>query len=225
MRRGRVAGARRARTAIGLGLLCLVATLPGHAQEAESPAAAQAAPPPARPRAAAAPKAAETPAPSEFAWIRGEVRVNYRVSPTPNATPLGIVTTGDRVGILERRSGWARVLIGDDGVGWLPENLLDTTPPPLEHIAQLEAQIADLRAQLEAAEQEANGLRDQVAQLSGKDAEREEAMRRLSEENRDLRAGERWPYLVTGASILGIGLVVGRFLRGASSRRSYSRIR
>ena len=49
-------------------------------------------------------------------------------------------------------------------------------------------------------------------------------MRRLSEENRDLRAGERWPYLVTGAGILGIGLAVGLLVRGGT-RRSSSRIR
>jgi hypothetical protein len=50
-------------------------------------------------------------------------------------------------------------------------------------------------------------------------------MRRLKDENRDLRAGERWPYLVTGAAILGIGFVLGRILFRGGSRRSYSRIR
>jgi hypothetical protein len=87
-----------------------------------------------------------------------------------------------------------------DAIGWLPTSYLESKPPPLEHVAQLEAQVADLQAKLDAAQREAGEHRGHIEQLSTADAERAEAMRRLSEENRDLRAGERWPYLVTGAA-------------------------
>jgi uncharacterized protein YgiM (DUF1202 family) len=161
--------------------------------------------------------------PSEQAWVRGEVRTNFRANPTPTSIPMGVVKTGDQVGVFERRGDWARILVGEV-IGWIPTSFLDSTPPPHEHVAILEAKVADLQAKLESATKDANESKARVEQLAVTDSEREAAMSRLSEENRDLRAGERWPYLVTGAGILGIGLAVGLLLRG-STRRSSSRIR
>jgi hypothetical protein len=155
--------------------------------------------------------------------VRGELRVNFRTTASPTSAPVGIAKTGDKVGVFERRGEWARIQLGDS-IGWLPTSFLDPQPPPLAHVAQLEAQLADLQAKLDAALRESGEHLERIERLSTADAERGEAMRRLSEENRDLRAGERWPYLVTGAGILGIGLAVGLLVRGGS-RRSSARIR
>ncbi len=244
----RVRGAARGRLAASLTIAAVaiafgVAVAPSGAQEqppraepqAEAPRAA-AAPeakpaPAARPdaakrSAAAKPPATPTPAPappSEQAWVRGEVHVNFRANASPTSAPVGVVKTGEQVGVFERRGEWARIQLGD-AIGWLPTSFLDSKPPPLEHVARLEAQVADLQAKLDAAVNEAGEDRERIERLSTADAERAEAMRRLSEENRDLRAGERWPYLVTGAGILGIGLAVGLLVR-SGTRRSSSRIR
>jgi uncharacterized protein YgiM (DUF1202 family) len=217
---------------VGLGV-----AVPSRAQEA-APAQAPAAEPapapdpapeakPAPPKkpASANPAEPEVPAapPSEQAWVRGEVKTNFRANPTPNSRPMGVVKTGDQVGVYERRGEWARILVGEL-IGWIPTSYLDTTPPPTQHVAMLEAQVAELQTKLDAATRDAAESKARVEQLAITDSEREAAMRRMSEENRDLRAGERWPYLVTGAGILGIGLAVGLLLRG-STRRSSSRIR
>jgi hypothetical protein len=196
------------------------AVAPVPAAQGVPAAAAKPAPKPAAAREASA----APPAPSERAWIRTELKVNFRASASPSGAALGVLTTGEGVGVIERKNGWARILVGENTIGWLPESYLDAEPPPKEHVAQLTAQVTELQGNLDEAEREAASLRGQIAELSGKDAERDEAMRRLREENRDLRAGERWPYLVTGAGILGIGVTVGLFLRGGS-RRSYSRLR
>ncbi len=196
------------------------------AEPAPAAAPAKARPATARKSPSAKP-AAEPPAPpappSEKAWVRGEVKTNFRTNPTPNSTPMGVVKTGDSVGVFERRGDWARILVGDL-IGWIPTSYLDSTPPPHEHVAMLEAQVAELQAKLDTATREASESKARIEQLAITDSERETAMRRMSEENRDLRAGERWPYLVTGAGILGIGLAVGLLLRGGT-RRSSSRIR
>ncbi len=223
--------------AIALGIS--VAARPSAAQQdppavlPKTPAAESTAetPPPPKPdvpkrSAASRPPAEPTappPPPSEQAWVRGEVRVNFRASASPNGVPVGVAKTGDQVGVYERRGDWARIQFGDS-TGWLPSSVLDPQPPPLEHVAQLEVQLAALQAKLDAATVHATEQSARVDQLTAADTERAEAMRRLSEENRDLRAGERWPYLITGAGILGIGLAVGLLLRGGT-RRSSSRIR
>jgi uncharacterized protein YgiM (DUF1202 family) len=195
--------------AIGAGLVVVAA--PGGAQQAQPAADAEQAAP------------AEAAPPAEHAWVGGEVRTNFRANASANSTPLGVVKTGDRVEVVERRGDWTRIRVGD-AAGWIPSAQLDLSPPPTEHVAVLEARVAELQAQLDAATRSAEADKERVEQLAATDAEREEAMRRMSEENRDLRAGERWPYLVTGAGILGIGLAVGLLLRGGT-RRSSSRIR
>ena len=186
------------------------------------PAPAAAPKPAPRKPAAAAP--AEIPKPTERAWVRGEVKINYRASASPNSTPLGVLTTGNEVGVIERKNGWARVLVGENSVGWLPESYLNAEPPPLEHVAMLEAQVAELQKNLDETERESAALRGQVAEMSGREAEREEEMRRLRDENRDLQAGERWPYMIMGAAIFVSGIVAAVILR-PGSRRSSARLR
>lgn len=203
----------------------MTAPAPAAPTEAAAPAAAApSAPAPAAKPAATRGTPEAPPTPSERAWIRSELKVNFRASASPSSAALGVLATGEGVGVIERKNGWARILVGESTVGWLPESYLDAEPPPKEYVTQLEAQVAELQKNLDEAEREAASLRGQIAELSGKDAERDEVLRRLREENRDLRAGERWPYLVTGAGILGIGITVGLFLRGGS-RRSSSRLR
>jgi len=199
------------RAAVALGALAIGAL-------AAEPAAAQ----PAA-RAPAAPAAAEVaepaPAPSETAWVRGEVRMNFRATPSPSATPMGIVATGDQVVVLERRGGWARIRVASGEAGWLPESMLGAEAPPVERVAQLEAELASVRQELSVAQREIETLQRRDEEREARTSERETAFEQLEEENRDLRAGERWPYMVTGASILGAGLTAGFLMRGGASRR------
>jgi uncharacterized protein YgiM (DUF1202 family) len=161
----------------------------------------------------------------EKAWVSGQVRVNFRAAPSLDGTPLGILASGDAVTILEHRGDWARIETADGASGWISRDYLDTQPPPTERIHQLEARITDLQRQLAGSRQENDALQQRISNLGSEQGQRDERLEQLQAENRDLRAGERWPYLVTGASILGAGMVVGALIRGWSSRRMSPRIR
>jgi len=165
------------------------------------------------------------PAAPQKAWVSGQVRVNFRAAPAIDGAPLGILTSGDPVTILERRGDWARVETAEGASGWISRDYLDAQPPPAERIRELEARIADLQRQLAGSRQETDALRERIANLGSERDQRDERLEQLRAENRDLRAGERWPYLVTGASILGAGMVAGALVRGWSSRRISPRIR
>lgn len=162
---------------------------------------------------------------AEPAWVRGEVKVNYRSAAFPTATALGLLKTGDAVEVVERKGGWARIQLPNGAGGWLPETMLDAQAPPLERLAQLEGEVGGLRDQLASAQKELDTLRARNVELENQRAEREQVMQQLTDENSDLRAGERWPYLVTGASILGAGMLVGALVARSSARRSGPRIR
>jgi uncharacterized protein YgiM (DUF1202 family) len=188
---------------------------------ASSPGAAQERAPSAPTAAPGAGEAAAEPAPTpeETAWVRGELRVNFRASPAPNATPLGVVTTGEQVVVLERRGGWARIRVASGQAGWLAGSMLQPEAPPVERAAQLEAELTAVREELAVAQRELETLQRRHEEREARAQEREAAFAELEAENRDLRAGERWPYMVTGASILGAGLTAGFLIRGGASRR------
>jgi hypothetical protein len=165
------------------------------------------------------------PAGAEEAWVRGELKLNFRASPNTTATPLGIVQTGDAVKVLERREGWARIEAAGGATGWLPESVLESVPPLGNRVAELEGEVSEARRALSAAQGELEALRARNAELEAAGSTREAELRGLEEENRVLRAGERWPYMLMGAAILGAGMLVGALLGGRSSRRMSSRIR
>jgi uncharacterized protein YgiM (DUF1202 family) len=157
--------------------------------------------------------------------VRGELRVNFRAAPLPTSTLLGVVKTGEPVSVVERRSGWARIQLPNGSGGWLPEGFLDSQPPAAQHAEEMQAELAALRQQLVAVTRERDELREQSTQIGASQAEREATVRQLTEENRDLRAGERWPYLITGGAILGAGMLVGALVARSSGRRSSPRLR
>jgi uncharacterized protein YgiM (DUF1202 family) len=218
-RRHRTASPRALPAAALLVLVSALSVGPARPAPAASPGEPPAASDPARGQA---PAAGEQP--PERAWVRGELRLNFRASPSSESTPLGIVTTGDEVQVLERRGGWARIQVDENPPGWLPDSMLAPEPPPTKQLAELQGRVKELQSSLDAATRDAATQREALEKVRAADAGREDAMRRLTEENRDLRAGERWPYLVTGAGLLGIGIAVGILLRGPS-RRPSSRIR
>ncbi len=181
-------------------------------------------PAPARAQDEAAAEAEMAP-PEEKAWIRGDLKLNFRSAPNAEATPLGILETGDAVAILERRTGWVRIQDDEDHIGWIPESYLDSEGPLTERLRELEGELAGVREELAAAHREIAAFEESQRALEARDAEREALFQQLDEENRVLRAGERWPFLIMGAAILGAGFIGGLLMRGTSARRSSSRIR
>lgn len=206
---------RRAGPGIAAVLAAVLVALPAPTH-AQSEAAA--------PDEAAAAEAESAPA-AETGWIRGHLKLNFRAAPNADAKPLGIVETGDAVTILERRSGWARVRTEGGETGWISESYLDPEGSPSERIGELDQELAGVRKELAAAQREIAALAEARQALDARAAEREALFQQLDEENRVLRAGERWPFLIMGAAILGAGFIGGLLMRGSSGRRSSSRIR
>lgn len=161
---------------------------------------------------------------AEGAWVRGEVRLNVRSGPSTDYRILGVVSTGDAVTILERGESWTQIQTLEGKQGWIPAGYLDPEPPPTVQLANLESEVETLRKQLSETQALATRLRSENEALAGQDEQQKQSIRELTEENLDLKAGARWPYLITGASILTIGMVAGAIL-GRTSGRRRSRIR
>jgi SH3 domain protein len=197
MPRGTEARWRRGRGRAGAASLCAVGLLLG------APGAARA----------------------ESAWIKDELSLNLRTGPGVQFRIMGRVETGDAVQVLERGDGWTKVGVPSIGEGWIPEGYLQPTPPAAVRLAQSESQTTEFREQLESLTKRAAELEQENEKLAGRDGEQRQKITTLTRENLELRAGARWPEWITGAAILGSGMLMGMIVRSLSGRRSRPRIR
>ena len=158
--------------------------------------------------------------------MRGEVRLNVRTGPSNEHRIVGGVKTGDALRVLERRERWTRVRTPDGKQGWIPGGYLDSEPPPAIRAARLEAEAVALREELETLRAQSGKLEAERTAAAEAEASQRAEMERLAQENVELRAGARWPELITGAGILSLGMVLGwAWKSSAAARRSGRRLK
>lgn len=165
-----------------------------------------------------------TAAAEQDAWVRGDVRLNVRTGPSTTHRIVAGVESGDSVTILARADSWTQVRTSMGKEGWIPAGYLDTTPPPQIQLAQLEGELESTRQQLSLVTSEVEQLREENQAFAGRDEDQQASIRSLTEENLDLKAGARWPYLISGASILGIGMVLGLVMSRSGKKKSRIRL-
>jgi len=167
-----------------------------------------------------------SPASAEEAWVRGEVRLNLRTGPSTGHRIVGGVKTGDRVEILERGEDWTRVRVGDE-VGWIPGGYLNPEPPPAVRVEGLERELAELREQVTTLRGENQRLAERAEEAVAQQTSQRAKLDRALAENRELKAGARWPHWITGAAILALGVVLGAILLALPrpGRRAQRRIK
>jgi SH3 domain protein len=163
---------------------------------------------------------------AKAAWVREEVRVKLREGAPANSLVIGVVKTGDEVTILERGEGWIRIRTGDGREGFIPNGFLQSDVPAAVRLERVEAKLAQITGKTEEGTKQQARLRAENTALKQRDADRESAIERLSAENLELQAGERWPYLITGAGILGFGMIIGAVVQALiGGRRNRRRIK
>lgn len=161
----------------------------------------------------------------ERAWIRGEVRLNIRSGPGTQFRILGGVVTGDGMQVLERSESWTKVRIEDGTEGWIPAGYLSNEMPATLRLAEVEREVEKLREQLEITTSTGLDLKKKNEELVTSDEEQRTEIEQLTHDNIKLRAGARYPEMITGASILAAGMIIGSMLHRSATRRPQSRIR
>lgn len=163
---------------------------------------------------------------AEQGWVRGDLRLNLRSGGGNEYRILGTLATGDQVKVLDKGTDWTRVETADGKVGWIPAGYVELTPPAVARLATLEAEASTLRSELEKFRGEATALRESNAALTSNDDGQRKEIDTLRLENLEMRAVSRYQEWLTGAAILGGGMVAGALLqRRSANRRPSSRIR
>ncbi len=151
------------------------------------------------------------------AWVSGDRVLNLRTGAGENDHAIGVLRTGDPVTILRRDGGWVEVRDERGREGWVLGSYLTNEAPPRVLLAD---RVSELEAELASARGEADSLRGDNETLRSADAEAALEIERLTRENMEYKAGERWPFLITGASILAAGMVLGLIGQWVFSKRS-----
>ena len=162
---------------------------------------------------------------AERAWVKDEVRINVRTGPGTQYRILGVLKTGDSVQVLAREESWTQIQPSGKESGWIPTGYLAVHAPARIALAKREAEVAELREQLGKITESEATLRTKNDELSGADGEQREVITRLTRENLELKAGARWPEWITGACIIGTGMLLGAVLQRSMGRRRAPRIK
>jgi len=165
------------------------------------------------------------PALAETAWVKDELRLNVRTGPGVQYRIVGVLQTGDAVQVLSRGEGWTKARPENKESGWIPVGYLQPTPPARIALAEREVENAALEKRLAALTESESQLRTAHEEVSGRDAEQQAEIARLTRENLELRAGARWPEWITGAGIVLVGMILGAIVARGSGRRRQQRIK
>jgi SH3 domain protein len=153
-------------------------------------------------------------------WIRGEVRLNLRVGPGNERKIITTIETGDTVTVLGEVEGWVNVSIADGREGWIPAGFLSDAPPATVRLEKSEKELSTLRERVDALSGDTGTLRSSNESLKKQNDVLTEANLNLAQLNRTLKAASRWPVLITGASILAVGMLMGAIMNSWTSRRA-----
>jgi SH3 domain protein len=165
-------------------------------------------------------------------YINDVVKVTIRNGPGSDHKVLTVMTSGDRVELVEKGKEWSRVRIPAGSEGWIATRMLTEKEPNILKIRRLEEQLAvfqtddggpDPLALIEENKQLKNALAEARFELEAaadtKEKASAEARTRVQElENRlsacqarlkdqTLAEGIRW--FLAGAGVLLIGLLIG----------------
>ncbi|MEZ4282987.1 MAG: TIGR04211 family SH3 domain-containing protein [Myxococcota bacterium] len=163
---------------------------------------------------------------AEQGWVKGELRLNLRSGGGNEYRILGTVGTGDSVKVLNRGTDWIQVQTQEGKVGWIPDGYLEAAPPATVRLATAEADVAKLQGELEKLRSETNALRESNAAMTANDDGQKKELETLTLQNLELRAATRYQEWLTGAALLGGGMLTGAWLHSRSAnRRPSTRIR
>ncbi len=116
---------------------------------------------------------------AETMYISDNLRVGVRPEPDSRQPPVNVVTTGQRLEVLERRDGFLRIRTAEGVEGWIKEVYAVAEQPAAQRLRALEKTHAELVAEKEKLDA---ALRDAVATNDAYAAE----IKRLKEENLEL---------------------------------------
>lgn len=117
---------------------------------------------------------------AETVYVSGTLRVGVRPVPDSSTMPISVVTTGAKLQVLERKSGFVKIITEDGISGWVKEIYVTTEVPTRQ-------QLESLRAEHKLQSQKAEALKETIEAVKHKNKIFGEEIETLKSENADLK--------------------------------------
>jgi len=136
---------------------------------------------------------------ADTVYIDDKLRVGVRPEPDSRSTPVGVVTTGMQLEVLDSRNDYLRIRTDKGLTGWIKAVYAVEEPPAMIKLEQLEKKRADTLEELEALRQNVtvleeanNSLNNQLDQVK---AERSKLQLRLARDTFTQKQGGSYWFL------------------------------
>jgi len=158
-------------------------------------------------------------------YINFNVSINVREGPGVSFRSIGSVKPGDRVQVIEKQAGWAKIRPeGKTLIGWIAESFVSQGAPPVILIQEHNDALAKKDAEIEALKRENESFKRIVGTLPKEflrpDVPIEEMLKRQVDYYDRL---VRLKWFMGGGAVFVVGLLFG-VLFGRSRRRSQKRL-
>lgn len=176
----------------------------------------------------------------DIAYVTDILRLGIHAAEDTSDRPFQNLISGTELTVLERRTNYARVRTPDGDEGWVKSAYLVTEKPAQLRVAEVEAELAHLREQLElaksarmVAETEANRVNKEVAANVDSAEAIRDTLARLQQENESFearleqyRGAIPWTWVI-GALVVTLvgGFVAGIWWLDSSIRRRFGGFR
>jgi SH3 domain protein len=107
---------------------------------------------------------------AEPAYVTDSLRLNLYAEADGSGDPLETLVSGAAVEVLDRDGGYAHVRTAAGREGWLSAAYLVTKKPALARVAELEAEIADLKNDVAAARDAQHAAEGELSKLTNRAA-------------------------------------------------------
>ncbi|MDZ7660997.1 TIGR04211 family SH3 domain-containing protein [Thiohalophilus sp.] len=163
---------------------------------------------------------------SDTVYIDDMLRVGVRPEPDSRSTPVGVVTTGMQLEVLDSRGDYLRIRTDKGLSGWIKAVYATGEPPAMIKLEQLEKKRAEILEELDALRQNVtvleeanNSLNNQLDQVK---AERSKLQLRLARDtSTQKQAGSYWFLWLLGLVVAAVAAFAGGVLwqRRQTTRR------
>ena len=107
---------------------------------------------------------------AESAWVTDSLRLSLYAEADGSGDPLETLVSGAALEVLERNGGYARVRTAAGREGWVRAAYLVTKKPALARVAELEADIEDLKNDVAAARDAQHAAEGELSKLTNRAA-------------------------------------------------------
>lgn len=158
-------------------------------------------------------------------YVSDEITLSVRDAPRNDAGFIGLVRSGEALTLLESlgEQSFARVRLANGSEGWVASRYLSETPAARSQLAGLQEQLAAAQARIAELDRQAGQLRRELEQarpameLARENDALQATITRLEADRAAIiarfdAAESRRRMLITGASLLGGGLLAGLLL-------------